>query len=363
MSGLREFYTDFRSPHTTPSLDFYKVLRNALFCLPPEFSHLCGLGAIQLAHRTGCSGLLAAHPEPAPVEAMGLRFAHPVGLAAGLDKDARCVSGLLSLGFSFIEVGTVTPAPQPGNPRPRLFRLPRQQALINRMGFNSCGLERMRPRLLAPHPGIVGVNLGLNRDTAADQAPQAYRTGMRAVCEGADYIAINLSSPNTPGLREWQRADRLEPLLEALLEEREQLAAAGKRTPLAIKLSPDLEDEPLRASAQLLRRMGVDAVIAGNTTVQRPGLEHEARATEAGGLSGAPLRQRGLEMTRILAAELGPGIPIIATGGIADARAAAERIEAGARLVQLYTGFIYGGPALITASAAAIAALQRDTRP
>jgi len=270
-------------------LDFYKVLRNALFCLPPEFSHACGLGAVKFAHRTGCSGLLAAHPAPAPVEAMGLHFAHPVGLAAGLDKDARCVPGLLALGFSFIEVGTVTPAPQTGNPRPRLFRLPQQQALINRMGFNSCGLERMRPRLSTPRQGIVGVNLGLNRDTAADQAPQAYRTGMRAVSEGADYIAINLSSPNTPGLREWQRPDRLERLLEALLEEREQLAAAGKRTPLAIKLSPDLEDEPLRAASQLLRRMGVDAVIAGNTTVHRPGLESEPRAAEAGAMPSAAM--------------------------------------------------------------------------
>ena len=337
----------------------YRLLRPLLFRLPPEAAHRVTLKGLGLLHAAG----LLRRPLTAglPVTAMNLSFPHPVGLAAGLDKDARYVEALAALGFGFIEVGTVTSRPQPGNLPPRLFRLPAQEALINRMGFNSEGLEKVALRLRHLRrrwQGIVGVNLGLNRDTPEGEAAAAFAAGIEAVYDTASYIALNLSSPNTPGLRDLQRAVALDALLGELAKTRLRLAQeTGRRVPLAVKLSPDLTEEDLRRTAAALLRWEVDGVIATNTTAARPSVAGLPWAGEKGGLSGMPLAPRALEATHILRAELGDRVTIIASGGIADAAAAVKRIDAGAALVQLYTGLIYRGPALIAETAARIARL------
>ncbi len=298
--------------------------------------------------------------------AMGLRFPNPVGLAAGLDKDARYVDALAALGFGWLEVGTVTLRPQPGHAKPRLHRLPEAEALVNRMGCNSQGVERVCQRLAERPPMAVplGINIGLNQNVLADHFIVDQLELYRRVHPVASYVTVNLSSPNTAalsGLRSGEES--MAPLLEQLCGERDRLAvASGKRVPLVVKLSPDLDAGRLREFAQLLKACGIDGVIACNTTSSRPAqLRHLPAAAKAGGLSGRPLAALALRATELLAEELGDELALIASGGICDAAAAADRLRAGACLVQLYTGLIYRGPALVAEVAAAARAVQDGT--
>ncbi|SFR37600.1 dihydroorotate oxidase A [Marinobacter gudaonensis] len=334
----------------------YGVLRNLLFQLPPEQAHNIALNGLDVAHRLGILSAFSPKIDSFPVNVMGLDFPNPVGLAAGLDKNADHLDALGSLGFGFIEVGTVTPLAQPGNPKPRMFRLPEHQAIINRMGFNNEGLEHLLARVdKRKYRGVLGINVGKNKDTPNDQSESDYRKGISAVYSRADYITVNVSSPNTPGLRDLQFGDSLKGLLGAIKDE--QLACEkqhGRYVPVAVKIAPDMDDEGIRFVANALRDTGIDGVIATNTTVSRVAVAGHRHAEEAGGLSGAPVREASLRVIRGLYAELGDSLPIIGVGGITDGESAAEKIRAGARLVQIYTGFIYRGPALIRESVEAI---------
>lgn len=327
----------------------YALARPLLFRLAPETAHELALGALDVAGRTGGARLVAGCPVEDPVEVMGLQFRNRVGLAAGLDKNAAHIDGLAGLGFGFLEVGTVTPRPQAGNPRPRLFRLPEREALINRMGFNNDGLDVFLANVArSRYRGVLGINLGKNADTPLERAADDYLTGMERVYAHAGYIAINISSPNTTRLRELQTHDALDELLAALGAQRARLAREhGRTVPLALKIAPDLDDGQIRAITALLLRHGIDAVIATNTTLSRDGVAGLPDADQAGGLSGAPLRARALQRLRELRAALPPEYPIIGVGGILDADDARARIDAGATLLQLYTGLIYRGPQLI----------------
>lgn len=335
----------------------YRLVRNALFCLPAEWSHDIALQALAAKARLHLPGL-AAHPPPAPVSLMGLRLPHPVGLAAGLDKNADYLDGLAACGFGFIEVGTVTPRPQPGNPRPRLFRLPEHEALINRMGFNNKGIDHLVARVEASRfRGVLGINIGKNRDTPLERAVDDYRHCMRKAWRHASYITVNLSSPNTPGLRDLQFGEPLKRLLEALKQEQAALEAEYRRAvPVAVKIAPDMADADIVAVAAAFREHGIEGVIATNTTIDREAVAGARHADEIGGLSGRPLAVRSTAVLARLAAELGATVPIIGVGGICDGETAAAKLRAGAVAVQLYTGFIYRGPALIDECAAAIAA-------
>jgi dihydroorotate dehydrogenase len=283
------------------------------------------------------------------LEVMGLRFPNPVGLAAGMDKDGDYLAGLGALGFGFIEVGTVTPRPQPGNPKPRLFRIPRAEALINRMGFNNKGVDHLVERVRAStFRGVLGINIGKNLSTPVERALDDYRLGLRKVYPHAAYVAVNISSPNTPGLRDLQRGAGLDRLLEGLESERETLKAShGRYVPLAVKIAPDLEMQDLRALAGSLQKHHIDAVIATNTTSGRPGVAGLPQTDEAGGLSGAPLLEKSTETVARLADRLGGALPIIACGGILSGEDARRKIAAGACLVQIYSGLIYRGSGLV----------------
>ncbi len=339
----------------------YNLARELLFKLSPEGAHELSLDLIGASGRLGLTRLLTKKPAALPVTVMGLEFPNPVGLAAGLDKNGQAIDGLAQLGFGFIEIGTVTPRPQPGNPQPRIFRLPEAEAIINRMGFNNLGVDALLARVEAARfQGILGINIGKNFDTPVERAEDDYLLCMEKVYNHASYITVNVSSPNTPGLRSLQFGDSLKSLLEALRVRREDLQARhGKRVPVAIKIAPDMTDEETVLVAEAVRDAGMDAIIATNTTLSREGVAGLAHADEAGGLSGAPVRERSTHTVRVLAQALGGKLPIIAVGGITEGRHAAEKIEAGASLVQLYTGFIYKGPELIRASVDAIAALKR----
>lgn len=327
----------------------YALLRRILFCLPAELSHQLSLSALDWLAALGLSGLLVPRAAPDPVELMGIRFPNPVGLAAGLDKNADHLQGLGALGFGFIEVGTITPRPQPGNPKPRLFRLPSERAIINRMGFNNKGVDHLLRRLQAYRgDAIIGVNIGKNFDTPVSRALDDYVYCMRRVYQHADYITVNLSSPNTPGLRDLQFGDSLKTLLAGIKREQSVLAAStGRYVPLAVKIAPDLARDDIHGIARTLVELQLDAVIATNTTITRDGVEHLSAAAETGGLSGAPLRSRANEVLTELADCLAGQVPIIGVGGIVEPEHALEKLRAGASLVQLYTGFIYAGPALI----------------
>ncbi len=280
---------------------------------------------------------------------MGLDFPNPVGLAAGLDKNAAHVDALAKLGFGFLEVGTVTPRPQPGNPKPRLFRLPAAQALINRMGFNNVGLDEFLRNLeRASWRGVLGINIGKNFDTPLEKAGDDYAACLERVYARASYVTINISSPNTRGLRSLQGKDELEALLVRLASMRAPLAERhGRRVPLALKIAPDLEAAQIQSIADAVRRHGIDAVIATNTSVTREGVTGLPHAHEAGGLSGAPIRARATATLAALAAALKAEVQLIGAGGIMDGAGAAEKLAAGASLVQLYTGLVYRGPALV----------------
>lgn len=280
---------------------------------------------------------------------MGLKFPNPVGLAAGLDKNADCIDGFGALGFGSIEVGTLTPRPQPGNPKPRLFRITSQEAIINRMGFNNVGIEQgvanVRSRT---YKGIIGINIGKNFDTPLEHATGDYLTGLRAAYRAADYVAVNLSSPNTAGLRKLQAVDSCRPLLAALKAEQQRLwLQHEKYTPVAIKIAPDVDDDHARALVDLFVEQKIDGVIATNTTISRDAVRGLHHGTEAGGLSGAPLTERSNAMVRLLAGHLGGALPIIGVGGIMTPQDALERLDSGAALVQVYTGLVYHGPPLI----------------
>ena len=340
----------------------YTLARELLFKLSPETSHELSIDLIGAGGRLGCNGLLSKAPASLPVKVMGLEFANPVGLAAGLDKNGDAIDGFAQLGFGFVEIGTVTPRPQPGNPKPRLFRLPQAEAIINRMGFNNHGVDHLLARVqAAKFKGVLGINIGKNFDTPVERAVDDYLLCLDKVYAHASYVTVNVSSPNTPGLRSLQFGDSLKQLLEALRQRQEDLAREhGKRVPLAIKIAPDMSDEETVQVAAALVESGMDAVIATNTTLGREGVVGLEFADEAGGLSGAPLRDKSTHTVAVLAAELAGRLPIIAVGGITEGKHAAEKIAAGASLVQIYSGFIYKGPALIREAVDAIAGLPRQ---
>lgn len=327
----------------------YDLLRPLLFRLDPETAHVVGLLALRNLARLGPLNPLRQTLPDSPRTVMGLQFPNPVGLAAGLDKNGDCIDGMAALGFGFIEIGTVTPRPQPGNPKPRLFRLPGQRALINRMGFNNRGVDYLIGQVQrARFQGVLGINIGKNLTTPVEGALDDYRIGLRKVYPYADYVAINISSPNTPGLRNLQLGENLDQLLEGLAAERDGLAQRhGKRVPLAVKIAPDLDSQRLGALTEMLVKHRIDAVIATNTTLSRRGVEGSPHGAEAGGLSGRPLFERSTAIVAELAGILQGAMPIIACGGIFGAADARAKFEAGASLVQIYTGFIYRGPALL----------------
>ena len=349
----------------------YDLARPFVFRFDPETAHDLAFGNLERAHRLGLTRLLRPHVADDPVTLMGLRFPNPVGLAAGLDKNAEHLDALGDMGFGFIEVGTVTPKPQPGNPKPRAFRLPKAQALINRMGFNNHGVDRFVANVALAHAfsargGVIGLNIGKNATTPIEQALDDYLACLRKVHplleHRAGYIAVNISSPNTRNLRALQDDAALAALLAGLRDERARLAdRSGKRVPMAVKIAPDLNDEALPRIADTLVAHGVDAVIATNTTVARDAVQGLPHAEEAGGLSGAPVRARATEVVSLLHRHLQGALPIIGVGGIMDGAAAVEKIAAGASLVQLYTGLIYRGPALVGECRRALLA-ARSTR-
>jgi dihydroorotate dehydrogenase len=311
----------------------------------------------ELAHDLGLAGLRALRPllpafespQGLSVRFLGFTFAHPVGLAAGFDKNGDSLDALGALGFSHIELGTVTPRPQPGNPRPRMFRIPDRCALINRMGFNNKGVDHLVARMSrSRYRGIRGISIGKNFDTPIENAQDDYRICLRKVYVHADYVAVNISSPNTARLRELQAPDALQRILGALLEERAvQQQRYGKRVPLLVKVAPDLSPEQIAAIAADLRSLEIDGVIATNTSIGRDSLSDTAVAAQTGGLSGAPLHPLSVRAIAQLRAELGSSFPIVGVGGIVDAEHALTTLRAGANLIQIYTGFAYRGPALL----------------
>ena len=329
----------------------YTLLRPLLFTLDAESAHHLTLESLQLAARAGLAGACAPRTTTAPRTVMGLSFPNPVGLAAGLDKNGDYIDALAALGFGFLEIGTVTPRPQPGNPRPRMFRLPAARAVINRMGFNNHGVDALITNVLrAKFRGVLGINIGKNFDTPIERAADDYLLCLRKVYAHASYITVNISSPNTKNLRQLQQTGELGQLLAALKSERERLADKhGRRVPLALKIAPDLDASQISAIAGLLVTHQIDAVIATNTTVSKDAVAQLPHGAETGGLSGAPLTAQAQVVTTQLAAALGGAVPIIGVGGIMNGTDAAARIHAGASLVQLYTGLVYAGPALIGA--------------
>ncbi len=332
----------------------YPLVRPLLFSLDAEQVH--ELTIAWLARHPGSGSLMAGATVQDPVRLMGLEFRNRVGLAAGLDKNGECIEAFDRMGFGFIEVGTVTPRPQPGNPRPRMFRLPRERAIINRLGFNNQGVDALVARASrARRRAVLGINIGKNADTPLERAEDDYLSCLHKVYAVADYITVNISSPNTVGLRDLQQAGRFDQLLRKLAEAREQLSDRhGKRRPLLIKIAPDMDDAQLADVALTARERGIDGLIATNTTTSRSGVEHHALASQAGGLSGAPLRPMADRVLRRLREQVGPDFPLIGVGGILSGANAAARRAAGADLVQVYTGFIYRGPAFVGECARAL---------
>ncbi|HMV05354.1 MAG TPA: quinone-dependent dihydroorotate dehydrogenase [Accumulibacter sp.] len=343
---------------------FYPVIRRFFFSLDAETAHVLGLAGVDLLAATGAGCVLSGKVAADPLRVMGLDFPNRVGLAAGLDKNGAHIDALASLGFGFIEVGTVTPRAQPGNPRPRLFRIPQQRAIINRMGFNNDGVDRLLANVAGSRfkrgGGIVGINIGKNFDTPIEQAADDYLICLDRVYPAASYVAVNISSPNTKNLRELQKDDALAALLARLKAAQTRLADVhGSYVPLALKIAPDLEDGQVQLIADLLRRHRIDAVIATNTTVARSGVEGLPNSEQAGGLSGQPLFARSTAVVSQLAQALAGELPIIGVGGIMSGTDAAAKISAGASLVQFYTGFVYRGPQLVAEAAKAIASLRQ----
>ena len=342
----------------------YSLARPFLFALDAETAHGLGLRAIEAAYRSGLNPLLASRPAPQPRSVFGIEFANPVGLAAGLDKDGAYIDALASLGFGFIEVGTTTPRPQAGNPKPRMFRLPAAQAVINRLGFNNRGVDALvRNAERARYSGVLGINIGKNKDTPNEDAVDDYLLCLRKVYARASYVTMNISSPNTQGLRDLQSVQALRQLVARLIDEREQLAVRhGRLVPILVKIAPDLDDAELDGMARVFLDERVDGLICTNTTIDRSPVAGLPHGQETGGLSGRPLQQAALRVLAGMSRRLQGRIPMIGVGGILEGRDAAARIQAGASLVQFYTGMVYRGPALIGEAVAAIAALDQPRR-
>lgn len=329
----------------------YGLMRSVLFNLPTETSHTVAMSSLDLAHSMGLSSALggARKGRAQALTVMGIEFPNALGLAAGLDKNADHIDALAALGFGFIEIGTVTPRPQPGNPQPRLFRLAAQQAIINRMGFNNKGIDHALNKIRQSRfRGVLGINIGKNFDTPVEQAADDYLIGLRKAWPLASYIVVNLSSPNTPGLRTLQYGEELRRLLTLLKQEQLMLQQAdGRHVPLVVKIAPDLSEDEVGLIASALLEFRIDGVIATNTTLSREGVEDNPLHSEAGGLSGAPLRQAATRVVAQLAKALDGQIPIIGVGGIASLADAQEKLDAGASLIQIYSAFIYQGPPLV----------------
>jgi len=328
----------------------YGLARPFLFAFDAERAHGLGLASMEAAYRSGLNPLLAAAAKPLPTKAFGLTFQNPVGLAAGLDKNGAHIDALMALGFGFIEIGTTTPRAQPGNPRPRMFRLPQHEAIINRLGFNNEGVDALVRNVERSRRdrALLGINIGKNKDTPNESAEADYLFCLERVYPLADYVTVNISSPNTAGLRELQEEQALRRLVGTLREAQEKLGAQhGKRVPMLVKIAPDLSDSDIDAAGRVLGDLQVDGVIAGNTTISRDGVEGARHADEVGGLSGAPLMGKSTAVLRMLRTRLPESIPLVGVGGILHGADAATKQAAGATLVQLYTGLVYRGPALI----------------
>ena len=342
----------------------YALARPFLFGLDPEHAHEITLGALARLQNTPMQCTWAQRRVDDPVTIAGLRFPNRIGLAAGLDKNGRCIDGLAAIGFGFIEVGTVTPKGQPGNPKPRMFRLPEANALINRLGFNNDGLDafvaNVKRAQFRQNGGILGLNIGKNAATPIERAVDDYLLCLDGVYPHADYVTVNISSPNTRNLRALQSDDALDALLAAVQERKTALARQhGRSVPIFVKIAPDLDDAQVGVIAATLQRHRIDGVIATNTTIARDAVKTLRHGDEAGGLSGAPVFDASNRVIAQLRAALGPAYPIIGVGGVLSAADAQAKIAAGADLVQIYTGFIYKGPALISDAARALATAPR----
>ena len=340
-------------------IDRYSLLRPWLFSIDPEKAHNLTLSNMDRAQRWGLLERLVSKPINDPQTLCGIDFPNPVGLAAGLDKDGKHIDALAALGFGFLEIGTVTPRPQPGNPKPRMFRLPQAQGIINRMGFNNDGVDacvaRVRRSQFWQSGGVLGLNIGKNASTPIEEASRDYILAMEAVYEISTYITVNISSPNTKNLRALQGEEMLRELLGSLDEARKRLSDRyGVRKPLFLKIAPDLDHSDINLIADLLLEFGIDAVIATNTTISRDAVKGMEFGEEAGGLSGAPVRNASNIVIKALKARLGNQLPIIGVGGIMSGADAREKIMAGASLVQLYSGLIYRGPDLVKECATAL---------
>lgn len=327
----------------------YRLARAFLFAHDAEWAHEFTIHRFSQLATSPLLGLVRQRLPERPVQVMGLNFRNPVGLAAGLDKNGDCIPVWDALGFGFVEVGTVTPRPQPGNAKPRLFRLREAQAIINRMGFNNEGVDYLVERVKAAnYQGVLGINIGKNLTTPVEQGKDDYLTCLDKVYDHASYVAVNISSPNTPGLRKLQYGEALDDLLGALMTRRGELAASrGRTVPLLVKIAPDLDAAEIEQIADSFRRHAIDGVIATNTTLSRDAVAGLAHADEAGGLSGRPVAAKSTAVVAALRQAMGPAVPIIGVGGIDSAEAAQAKLDAGANLVQVYTGFIYKGPPLI----------------
>ena len=330
-------------------MDIYSIFKPCLFKMDAEQAHDFTLKQLRRAHQLGLTKLLPSTPLCQPRKQMGITFPNPIGLAAGLDKNGTCIDGLAALGFGFIEIGTITPRPQPGNPKPRLFRLPEANAIINRFGFNNHGVDQLIENVKsARYQGVLGINIGKNADTPIERAVDDYLICLEKVYPHADYITVNISSPNTKNLRSLQEGDSLNALLQSIKESQTTLTQQhGQYVPIALKIAPDLDSAQIQAIADLLRRNQFDGVIATNTTLSREAVKGMPHADEAGGLSGAPVNQASTKVIAELSRCLQGEIPIIGVGGILSGSDAQAKIEAGASLVQVYSGLIYRGPTLI----------------
>lgn len=328
---------------------FYSAIRKVFFKFDAETIHEMTIKALKNTGTTPLRALYCQNVPRKPVTVMGIEFPNPIGLAAGLDKNGECIPAFGAMGFGFVEVGTVTPRPQPGNEKPRIFRLPQANAVINRMGFNNKGVDYLVDQVRkAQFKGVLGINIGKNKDTPEENAKDDYIHCMQKVYNFASYITINISSPNTPGLRSLQYGEALNELLSALKTEQTVLAEKyGKYVPIAVKIAPDLTEPEVESIAECLIANNIDGVIATNTTLSREGVEGLEHSEEMGGLSGAPVKEKSTEVIKLLAKALDNKLPIIGVGGISNGADAKEKIEAGAQLVQVYTGFIYQGPDLI----------------
>ncbi|MFQ3172322.1 MAG: dihydroorotate dehydrogenase [Oleispira sp.] len=338
-------------------LDWYGLVRKVMFKMSGETSHELGLDMLGAAERLSLLSYIAPKIPDCPVKVMGITFPNAVGLAAGLDKNGDYIDAFARLGFGFIEIGTVTPRPQAGNPKPRLFRIAEKQAIINRMGFNNKGVDHLIDQVKkAKFKGVLGINIGKNFDTPVEKAVDDYLICLNKVYQYATYITVNISSPNTPGLRDLQFGDTLDELLAPIKTRQLELAKEFGYKPVLVKIAPDMDEENVRLVAETLIKNNIDGVIATNTTLSREGVEGHEFGAEAGGLSGAPLENSATETVAALVSALNGKLPVIGVGGILDGAGAVEKIDVGAELVQIYSGFIFRGPELIRESVDAIAA-------